>query len=149
IVHGCAPTETAASMTPRSISRAADSTILAKNGIAATDNGTDAAVGPIVVPTILSVNGNKKTSNIINGIERTKLVTTPDIERIHLFSIICPWSVTYNTIPNGIPTKIATATAIPTINKVWKNALFNSGQNSMRNSMIAMLYHLHLFNSFF
>src|SRR5699024_8111632 len=75
IVHGWAPTETAASITPRSISRAADSTSLAKNGIAATESGTEAAVGPIVVPTILSVKGNKKTSNMIKGIERTKLVT--------------------------------------------------------------------------
>src|SRR5699024_3813075 len=148
IVQGCAPTDTAASITPRSISLAADSTILAKNGIAATDNGTEAAVGPIVVPTNRSVNGSKKTSNIINGIERTKLVINTDIDLIHLFSIICPWSVTYNTIPKCIPSIIATATAMPTIYKVWKNALLNSGEKSIRNSMIPMLYHLHLFNSF-
>ena len=145
IVHGEAPTDTAASITPRSISLAADSTIRAKKGIAATESGTAAAVGPIIVPTNAFVNGIKNTSKIMNGIDLTRFVINPKNPRIKRFSKISPASVTYKMIPKGIPIKIAIKVAIPTMYNVSKNALFNSGNNSI----IPMLYHLHTLHPFF
>src|SRR5690606_24057285 len=108
--------------------------------MAATDNETEAATGPIVVPTSQFVNGNKKTSKIIKGMDRIKLMTIPTIPFIHLFSKNNPWSVTNNVIPKGNPSKTATNNAIPTIKIVWKKARFNSGKISR---ILSILYHLH------
>src|SRR5699024_6447978 len=77
IIHGVAPTAIAASMTPLSISRSEFSTIRAKNGIAATERDTLAAIGPMVVPVISFVSGISATNKMINGIERTILTIKP------------------------------------------------------------------------
>src|SRR5699024_11467318 len=70
IIQGVAPTAIAASIMPLSISRNEVSTIRAKNGIAATDSDTLAAVGPIAVPVIKLASGINATIKIINGMER-------------------------------------------------------------------------------
>src|SRR5699024_5846782 len=94
IIHGVAPTAIAASITPLSISRKDVSTIRAKNGIAATDKATLAAVGPIELPTTIFVNGVMATIKMMKGMERTILTTMPSTDFTGLFSRNRPLSVT-------------------------------------------------------
>ena len=103
IIHGVAPTAIAASITPLSISLSEVSTILAKKGIAAADNETLAAPGPIGVPTIKIVKGINATSKIINGTERTILTIKPITEFNARFSKNNPLSVVNSKIPSGRP----------------------------------------------
>ena len=77
-----APQAKAASITPGSISASAISTSLAKNTVAVIAKGTEAAIGPILVPTKKKVKGRVNTTKIIKGIDLTKLTADPT----HLFT---------------------------------------------------------------
>lgn len=70
-----APVAKAASITPESTSFREISISLAKNTVAVIDKGTDAATGPIFVPTKKKVNGKVNTTKIINGTDLIKLIT--------------------------------------------------------------------------
>src|SRR5574344_2821142 len=77
-----APVANAASITPLSTSFKEISIILARKTVAVIERGTDAAIGPIFVPTTQNVKGSVNTTKIIKGIDLIKLIT----EAITLFT---------------------------------------------------------------
>lgn len=70
-----APVDRAASRTPESTSFNELSTSLARKTVAVIDSGTEAATGPILVPTTKKVKGRVNTTRIIKGIDLIKLIT--------------------------------------------------------------------------
>ena len=74
-----APIDILASIIPSSISDKAPSTSLAKKAIEATVSGTEAAIGPIVVPVSFVVIGTSNTNNIIKGIDLIIFIINPAI----------------------------------------------------------------------
>ena len=98
-----APMDCAASITPWSISRSDCSTIRATNGAAETTSATIAAFVPIVVPTIMRVNGWIVIIRIRNGTERRMLTMPPTIQlRLAIGWMPFLSLITRNT-PSGIP----------------------------------------------
>ncbi|CRF29160.1 Uncharacterised protein [Mycobacterium tuberculosis] len=86
--------------------------------MAATDKGTAAAVGPMVVPRIHCVNGKSSTSKIRNGMERIIFATNPNTTLNIRFSENKPRSLTKSNMPIGMPSTIAIPSEMPTMYKV-------------------------------
>ena len=100
---GEAPMDRAASMTPRSTSRAEDSTIRAMKGAAAMVSGDRVAFEPMVVPMMALVTGMTHTSRMMKGTDRRRLMTTPST-RLNTGMGRRPWgSVRISNRPRGRP----------------------------------------------
>ena len=93
----------AASMTPLSISESELSTSRATKGAAAMMRGTQAAAGPIALPTIRRVRGMRATMRMTKGSERRMLTIQPNAELKARFSMMPPRSVTLRSTPIGRP----------------------------------------------
>ena len=114
-----APVAIAASMTPASTSFKALSTSLAKNTIAAIESGTEAAIGPILVPTRIKVKGREKTTRIINGMERMILINADTVLlRLMVFSKKVLPEVRYRIKPKVRPKIRLSENEIPIIRAV-------------------------------
>ena len=93
----------AASMTPRSTSRAELSTIRAMKGAAAMVRGDRVALEPMVVPMMALVTGMTQTSRMMKGTDRRRLMTTPST-RLNTGRGFRPWgSVRISSRPRGSP----------------------------------------------
>ena len=115
IWSGEAPIDSAASITPGSISLREFSTTRATNGTAATASGKMAPRVPIDTPTSNFVIGINKKSKITNGIERPVLTMLLKMAFSCCRGRICPGAVTTNNTPNGTPTAKAMARDSPTM----------------------------------
>src|SRR5471030_414360 len=98
--------------------------------MAATDKGTAAAMGPMVLPSKNCVNGSNTTSKITNGIERIRFTNTVPSRYSARFSQNRWRSVTKINNPSGKPPMIENSVAIPTIWKVSPNAANKSSHRS-------------------
>ena len=85
-------------------------------------SGTEAASGPIDVPTTSRVNGSSSTSRMTNGVDMMTLINRLTARFITLFLQMPPLLVIYDSSPSGIPITMASKSAIPHISKVSMNA---------------------------
>ena len=100
---GEAPMDRAASMTPRSTSRAELSTMRAMKGAAAMVSGDSVAFEPMVVPMIARVTGMTHTSRMMKGTDLNRLMTTPST-LLNTGRGFRPWgSVRISSKPRGRP----------------------------------------------
>ena len=75
----------------------------ATKGAAAMMRGTQAAAGPIALPTIRRVRGMRATMRMTKGSERRMLTIQPNAELKARFSMMPPRSVTLRSTPIGRP----------------------------------------------
>ena len=94
-----APSESATSRIPLSISSKELSTSLAIYGAAKNVSDTITALGPIALPTRSLVTGISKSSKTTNGSDLIKLITISKVTYNFLFSYNHPFLVKYNVNP--------------------------------------------------
>jgi hypothetical protein len=87
--------------------------------MAAIDRGTEAAIGPIFVPTRIKVRGSENTTRIINGMERIMLINADTVlfRLIVLSKNVFP-EVRYRTKPRARPKVRLNENEIPIIKAV-------------------------------
>ena len=132
ICRSLAPMACAASMTPRGTSRRLCSTSRAKYGMAAQASGTEAAMGPMDVPTSQRVNGTRATSRMTNGNERTMLTSQLTMANSTGFCIDWPGLSRNSQMPSGPPSSTAADRPTPIITSVSPMASQSSGSTSTR-----------------
>ena len=94
------------------------------------DSTSDAAIGPIPVPTMALVNGLIAIIKITKGKARIKLVMPPSTPYSVLFCKNCRSLDKNKNTPNRPPMMMATVVEIPSIMKVSINALIISLRNT-------------------